>query len=102
MKTFVVMLLIAFANVLLIGQTRGREEANPPARRPAADRLDRLSKGFPPELAAPTEDGATVSFKRSNCVYPSPATRSLSIKPCPINPHQLHIVAPFERGPATR
>jgi hypothetical protein len=96
MKTFVAILYIAFANVLLLGQIMSRDEANPPVRNPVADRLERLSKTFPPELAAPTKDRATVTPTRSHCVYPSPATRSLSIKPCPISPHKLRVVPPFE------
>ena len=96
MKTFVAILYIAFASVLLLGQTLSRDEANPPVRNPVVDRLQRLSKTFPPELPAATKDRATVTPARSNCVYPSPATRSLSIKPCPASPHKLHVVPPFE------
>src|ERR1700730_5530572 len=81
MKTFVALLYIAFANILLLGQTLGRDEANPPVRNPVVDRIERLAKAFPPELPAATNDRATVTPMRSYCVYPSPATRSLSIKP---------------------
>ena len=96
MKTFVAILYLAFASVLLLGQTLGRDGANPPVRNPAGDRLERLSKTFPPELAAATNDRATVKPTRSYCVYPSPATSSLSIKPCPASPHKLHVLPPFE------
>jgi len=96
MKTFVAILYIVFANVLLLGQPLSRDEANPPVRNPVVDRLERLSKTFPPELAAATKDRATITPMRSYCVYPSPATRSLSIRPCPTSPHKLRIVPPFE------
>ena len=96
MKTFVAILYIAFANVLLLGQTLSRDEANPPVTNPVVDRLERLSKKFPPELVAAIKDPATVSPMRSYCVYPSPTTRSLSIKPCPTSPYKLRAVPPFE------
>ena len=96
MKTFVAILYLAFASVLLLGQTLGRDGANPLVRNPAVDRLERLSKTFPPDLAAATKDRATVTPARFYCVYPSPATSSLSIKPCPASPHKLHVVPPFE------
>ena len=89
MKTFVAILYIAFANVLLLGQMLSRDEATPPVRNPVVDRVERLSKTFPPELAASPKDPATVTPMRSYCVYPTPATRSLSIKPCPTGPHKL-------------
>ena len=95
MKTFVAILYIAFANVLLLGQMLGRDAANPPVRNPV-ERLERLSKTFPPELVVTTKDRATVTPMRSRCVYPGPATRSFSIKPCPISPHKLRAVPPFE------
>jgi hypothetical protein len=44
MKTFVAILYLAFASVLLLGQTLGRDGANPLVRNPAVDRLERLSK----------------------------------------------------------
>jgi hypothetical protein len=93
MKTFIAILCIAFANVLLLGQMPSRNEANPPARNPV-DRLTRLSKTFPPDIAA--KDRATEAPMRSRCVYPSPATSSLPIKPCLISPHKLRVVPPFE------
>jgi hypothetical protein len=96
MKTFDAILSIAFANVLLLGQTLSRGEANPPVRNPVGDRLERLSKTFPPELAATTKDRATVTRMRSHCVSPNPTTRSLSIKPCAISPYKLRVVPPFE------
>jgi hypothetical protein len=103
MKTFVAILYLAFASVLLLGQTLGRDGANPLVRNPAVDRLERLSKTFPPELAAATKDRATVTPARSYCVYPSPATSSLSIKPCPASPHKLRVRPPFENvGPRTK
>ena len=95
MKTFIAILYVAFANVLLLGQVLSRDEANPPVRNPL-DRVERLSKTFPPELVVATKDRATVTPIRSHCVYPSPATRSLSIKPSPISPHKLRVVPPFE------
>ena len=102
MKTFVAIPYIAFASVLLLGQTVTRDEANPPVRNPAVDRLERLSKTFPPELAA-TKDRATVTPTRSYCVHPGPTTGSLSIKPCLASPHKLHIVPPFAKvAPKTK
>jgi hypothetical protein len=68
MRTFVAILCIAFANVLLLGQVPSRNEANPPVRNPV-DRLERLSKTFPPDIAA--KDRATETPMRSHCVYPS-------------------------------
>ena len=95
MKTFIAILFVAFANVLLLGQMLSRDEANPPVRNPV-DRVERLSKTFPPELVAASKDKATVTPIRSHCVYPSPATGSLSIKPSPISPHKLRVVPPIE------
>jgi len=87
MKTFIAILYLAFASVLLLGQTPSRDEAN---------RLERLSKTFPPEMPAANNDRATVTPRRSYCVYPSPATTSLSIKPCPATVHKLQVIPPFE------
>jgi hypothetical protein len=98
MKTFVAILYLSFAGVLLVGQTLSRDEANPPVMNPVVDRLQRLSKTFPPEMPAATQDRVTVTPARSNCVYPSPATRSLSIKPCQATPHKLHVVPPFRNA----
>ena len=102
MKTFVAILYLALASVLLPGQTLSREGANPPVRNPAVDRLEWLSKTFPPELEATTKGRATVTPTRF-CAYSTPATRSLSIKPCPARPHKLRIVPPFENvAPKTK
>ena len=70
MKTFIAILYVAFANVLLLGQMLNRDEANPPVRNPV-DRVERLSKTFPPDLVVATKDRATVTPIRSHCVYPS-------------------------------
>ena len=98
MKTLVALLYIAFANVLLLGQTLSPDEANPPVTNPVVDRLERLSKQFPPELVAAIKDPATVSPMRSYCVYPSASlgTWSLSIKPCRTSSRKLHLLPPFE------
>ena len=96
MKTLLAILSIASASALLLGQTPGRDSANPPMRNPLVDRIERLSKTFPPEMPAGTNYRAGITPARTNCVYPSPATRSLSIKPCPANPHKLHVVPPFK------
>ena len=103
MKTFVAILYLAFASVLLLGQTLGRDGGNPPAGNPAVDRLERLSKTFPPDLAPATKDPPTVTPRRSYCVYPSPGATSFSIKPCPASPHKLHVVPPFKNiAPKTK
>ena len=92
MKTLVVILYIAFANAPLPGQALGQNEANPSGRIPGTDRVERFSKAFPPEFAAPSETLTTVAPRRSYCVYPSPGTGSLAIKPCPAIPSHPRLI----------
>ena len=102
MKKLVAVLYIAFSITLALGQTVSPREGTVSATNPLVDRLERLSKGFPPELAAPTNDRDTVKMSRSFCVYPSPDSRSLSIKPCPAVAWRLRLLPPLQKGmPAT-
>ena len=52
MKTFVAILYLSFSSAVLLGQTPSRDEASPPVRNPVMDRLQRLSKTFPPDRNA--------------------------------------------------
>ena len=93
MKKIVALLYIAFANVLLPGQT-----LNPmPLTNPPVNRFEPLSMKFPPTLVAPIKDPGAATLKRSNCVYPSLATGSLSIRPCRTSPRKLSLFPPFEK-----
>ena len=98
MKKIVALLYIAFANVLLLGQTLSlRALTNPPV-----NRFEPLSIRFPPTLVAPIKDPGAATLMRSNCVYPSLATRSLSIRPCRTSPRKLRLFPPFEIAPTPK
>ena len=99
MKTLVGLLAVAFTTVLLPGQTRTTPEADRPARIPGVDRVERLSKSFPPEMAAAVRDSVTVTPSRSNCIHssPGPGRWSLSVKPCQASP-KLQLFPAFEKS----
>ena len=90
-KIVVALLYIAFANVPLLGQTLTPR----PLTNPLVDRFEPLSMRFPPTLVAPIKDPVAATLKRANCVYPSLATRSLSIRPCKTSPRRLRLFPPF-------
>ena len=92
-KIVVALLCIAFADVPLLGQTLSPR----PLTDPLVNRFEPLSMKFPPTLVAPIKGTGAATLKRSNCVYPSLATRSLSIRPCKTSPRKLHLFPPFER-----
>jgi len=81
------LLYIGFANVLLLGQTA---TATPPV-----DRVTQLSTRFRPELNVPLTPSATLF--ESTCVYRSPDTKSLSVKPCVKDARKLPVMPPSER-----
>jgi len=83
------LLCITFANVLVLGQTLS-----------PADRAERSSKRFRPELTAPITPSSTLF--QSTCVYRSPGTKSLSVKPCPKASRKLRLVPPSEVVPTPR
>jgi len=92
-KIVVALLCIAFANVPLLGQTLSpRPKTDPPV-----NRFEPLSMRFPPTLVAPIKEPGVATLKRSNCVYPSLATNSLSIRPCQTSPRKLRLFPPFVR-----
>jgi hypothetical protein len=93
MKKTVALLYIAFANVLLPGQA-----LNPmPSTNPPVNRFEPLSTKFPPTLVAPIKSPGAATRMRSNCVYPSLATRSLSFGPCRTSPRKLRLFPSFAR-----
>ena len=61
------------------------------------DRLERLSKRFPPEVVVGITDPVALRPMRSYCVYPGVAGRSLSIKPCPKTRRKLRLLPQFEK-----
>ena len=69
MKKLIAVLFIVIPAGLGFGQTN-----------PMADRVERLSKRFPPEVAAPASDRPKLS--RRYCVSPSLEKNSLTLKPC--------------------
>jgi hypothetical protein len=87
-------LSIAFANVLLFGQT--------PATTPRIERVDQMSKRFPPDLIAPAKSKGKATLSRPYCVSPSPGAKSLSFKPCRTDSRKLHIVPPFKTVPPAK
>jgi hypothetical protein len=93
MKNTVALLCIAFVNVALLGQTLSPR----PLTDPLVNRFEPLSMKFPPTLVAPIKGTGAATLKRSNCVYPSLATRSLSIRPCQTSPRKLRLFPPFAR-----
>jgi hypothetical protein len=92
-KIVVALLYIAFANVPLLGQALSPR----PLTNPLVNRLEPLPMRFPPTLVSPMRDPGAARLKRSNCVYPSLATRSLSIRPCQASPRKLRLFPPFEK-----
>jgi hypothetical protein len=95
MKEFVALLYIAFANVLLLAQTRSGE-VTAPVTTPLVNRVEQLSKRFPPELIVPIASPGKATLLRSYCVYPALDTKSLSFKPCPTNSRRLRLAPSFE------
>jgi hypothetical protein len=98
MKKTLALPYLAFASALLLGQTSSPGQiTNPPL-----NRFERLSKRkLPPTLVAPLKDPGTAARKPSNCVYPSPTTRSLSIGPCQTSPPKLSLFPAFKRTAPT-
>ena len=92
-KIVVALLYIAFANVPLLGQTLSPR----PLTNPLVNRFEPLPMRFPPTLVAPTKVLGAATSKRSNCVYPSLATNSLSFRPCQASPRKLRLFPPFKR-----
>jgi hypothetical protein len=86
-KIVVALLYIAFANVPLLGQTLSPR----PLTYPLVNRFEPLSMTSQPTLVA------LITLKRSNCVYPSLATNSLSFRPCQASPRKLRLFPPFKR-----
>ena len=96
MNKLVALLYIAFANAQLPGQTLSPGEATAPVTTPLVDRVEQLSKRFPPELIVPIAPAGTATLLRRYCVYPLLDTKSLSIKPCRKDSRKLRLVAPLE------
>jgi hypothetical protein len=92
-KIAVALLCIAFANVPLLGQTLSPR----PLTNPLVNRFEPLPMRFPPTLVAPIKALGAATLKRSECVYPSLATNSLSIRPCQTSPRKLRLFPPFKR-----
>jgi len=76
------LIYIAFANVLLVGQTLS-----------PADRVHQSSKRFRPELMAPI---TPATFVQSTCFYRSPDGKSLSVTPCVKDSRKLRLVPPAD------
>jgi len=98
MNKLVALLCIAFANVLLPGQTLSPREAAAPGTTPLAHRAEQVSKRFPPELIVPVTAPGTATWLRSYCIYPSLNTGSLSVKPCRTNSLKLRLVPSLENS----
>ena len=96
MNKLVALLCIAFANVLSLGQTLSPGKATAPVTTPLADRVEKLSKEFPPELIVPTAPSGKAILLRSYCVYPALDTTSISVKACRPNARKLILVVSFE------
>jgi len=79
MKKLIAVLFIVIPAGLGFGQTN-----------PMADRVERLSKRFPPEVAAPASDRPKLS--RRYCVSPSLEKNSLTVKPCQTPPRRLRLM----------
>ena len=91
-------LCIAFANGLLLGQTSSPAEAAAPVITPRVNRLEQLSKRFPPEIV-PAATPGRATLLGPYCVYPSVGAPSLSFKPCRTESRKLRLVPPFESIP---
>lgn len=107
MNKLVAVLYTAFPVVLLMAQTfspvGGAVPVTTKRGTPSMDRLESMSKRFPPEFVSSTTDRDVAKPSHSYCVYPSLGTKSLSIKRCQPNPHKLRLVSPFEGvAPNTR
>jgi hypothetical protein len=93
MKKRIAVLFVAFPIAIAFGQTIR------PAVDTAADpwkiRLDRASKMFPPDLAAPKKRPIPTRLSRSYCVYPSPVKGALAFKPCQTTPRRLDLIPLF-------
>jgi len=90
MNRLVALLCVAFANVLLIGQTLSPGQATAPVT------VEQLAKTFPPELVEPVTPSPTATLLRSSCVYRSLDFKSISVQPCRTNSPQLRLVPSFE------
>ena len=81
-----VVLCVLFLTALAWGQTAG-----------TTDRLERMPKKFPPELAAPQGDAHRAALSRRYCVSPAPEKNSLSIKPCQTAPRRFRLAPSLDR-----
>jgi hypothetical protein len=96
MKRLIVLLYIA---PFCLGQTAGR---NPDAAT-MTNRVDRLSRRFPPEVIAPAASPPK-PFSGRFCAHPSADGKSLSVKPCGTPAYRLRLLPPPDKKgePATR
>jgi hypothetical protein len=99
MNKLLTLLYIAFANVLLLGQTSSPGKAAP-ATTPLVDRAEQSSKRFRPELTVPSTPTATLF--QSTCVYPSLDGKSLLVQPCRKDSGKLPLVPPSPTKPLIR
>jgi hypothetical protein len=83
---YVFFLYLAFASVLLVGQAPGAG-AGP------AWRFEQLGKKYPELMPPPPRP---LGILQSRCVYPSPGTKTLEVKPCPANSRRPRLVPSLE------
>jgi hypothetical protein len=93
---FIVLLCIVLANWPLLGQTSSPREAGAAVANPSVNRLEQLSKSFPPEVMLPVATPGNETPLWSYCVYPTPDTKSVSVKPCQPATRTLRLIPPFE------
>ena len=76
MKYRTAVLCVLLPTALAWSQTPTRPNESP------ANRINRLSKAFPPEIVDSASEHKTLKPRQRNCTYLSPDRKTLSFKPC--------------------
>jgi hypothetical protein len=97
MTKSVALLYVAFAGVVMLGQTLSPGKTNSPVGNREVNRLEQLSKRFPPEVVLPVKASGAAGLTQSYCVHPSLDSNSLSISPCRTSARKARLLPLFER-----
>ena len=93
MNRFLVVLSLASANTLLLGQASNQSKTAVSTNNPLVERAERISKSFPPDVVV--QELPEPLLSRSYCATPVLETRSVSFRPCR-KPARTPAVAPVK------
>lgn len=99
MKVLFAVLYVVFSAAASLGQTSVPGRDAPPIANPMADRADRLSKQFPPDIVMPAKGGDSAKVWGAYCIHPTADKRLLTIERCRTSPSRLRLVPLLEVTP---